>query len=243
MSFWRSLECEQYARRPLPGPILDVGCGDGLFALTVFGKQLEAGIDLDQKEVDRAIQRQAYKKTVCGSVNYLPFSSKSFKTVISNCVLEHVPDIDGALKEISRVLKPGGRLMITVPSECYNTHSFFGGIFRALGLGGVEKKYIDGLNRIFKHHHVDDAKTWEKRFKKAGLKLVEAEYFVSLEAFHAYERWLIPSFPAKIFKALFGRWIITPRILTKALAPGLVRKALYSKSEKGAAYFLTARKG
>ena len=107
MSFWRSLECEQYARRPLPGPILDVGCGDGLFALTVFGKQLEAGIDLDQKEVDRAIQRQAYKKTVCGSVNYLPFSSKSFKTVISNCVLEHVPDIDGALKEISRVLKPG----------------------------------------------------------------------------------------------------------------------------------------
>jgi ubiquinone/menaquinone biosynthesis C-methylase UbiE len=243
MSFWRSLECEQYARRPLPGPVLDVGCGDGLFALTVFGKQLEAGIDLDQKEVDRAIQRQAYKKTVCGSVNYLPFSSKSFKTVISNCVLEHVPDIDGALKEISRVLKPGGRLMITVPSECYNTHSFFGGIFRALGLGGVEKKYIDGLNRIFKHHHVDDAKTWEKRFKKAGLKLVEAEYFVSLEAFHAYERWLIPSFPAKIFKALFGRWIITPRILTKALAPGLVRKALYSKSEKGAAYFLTARKG
>lgn len=242
MSFWISMECEQYARRLHPGPMLDVGCGDGLFALTVFGKSLDAGIDLDEKEVARAVQRRAYKKTVCGSVNKMPFPSKSFKTVISNCVLEHVPDIDGALKEISRVLKPGGRLMITVPSECYNTHSLFGGLCRVLGLGSIEKKYIDGLNTVFKHFHVDDAKTWEGRFKKAGLKLVEAEYFVSIKAFHAYEIWLIPSFPAKFFKAIFGRWIITPRILTKALAPSLVRKALFSKTEKGAAYFLTARK-
>jgi hypothetical protein len=113
---------------------------------------------------------------------------------------------------------------------------------RALGMGALEKGYIDGLNKIFKHHHVNDAKTWEKRFKKAGLKMDETEYFVSFEAFHAYERWLIPSLPSKFYKLLFGRWVITPRILTRALAPGLVRKALHTKSDQGAAYFLTARK-
>ncbi len=242
LSFWRSLECEQFARRPLLGPVLDVGCGDGFFAQTVFGEPLEAGIDLDQKEVALAQRRQAYQKTICGSVNRMPFPSKSFKTVISNCVLEHVPDIDGALKEIARVMKPGGRLMITVPSECYNTHSFFGGIARVLGMGGMEKRYIDGLNKIFKHYHVNDVKTWEIRFRKAGLKMVESEYFVSIDAFHAYERWLIPALLSKFFKIFLGRWVITPRIFTRILAPGLVRRALFSHTEKGVAYFLIAKK-
>jgi SAM-dependent methyltransferase len=242
LSFWRSLECEQFAKRPAPGPVLDVGCGDGFFSRTVYGRPLEAGIDLDPKEVSRAIQRKAYQKTYQGTVNQLPFPSKSFKTIISNCVLEHVPDIDGALKEISRVLKPGGHLMITVPSECFNTQSFFGGIARVLGLGSFEKVYIGGLNKIFKHHHVNDARIWRKRLKKAGLQLVETEYFVSITAFHAYERWLIPSLPSKFYKLLFGRWVITPRILTRAWAPGLLRKSLSSKTDQGAAYFLKARK-
>jgi SAM-dependent methyltransferase len=242
LSFWRSLECEQFARRAAPGPVLDVGCGDGFFSQTVYSKPLAAGIDLDPREVSRAIRRNAYHKTLQGTVNQLPFPAKSFKTVISNCVLEHVPDIDGALKEISRVLKPGGQLMITVPSECYNSHSFFGGIARTLGMDFIEKSYIDGLNKIFKHYHVDNAHTWGKRFKRAGLKLLESEYFVSIDAFHSYERWLIPSLPSKFYKLLFGRWVITPRLLTRVWAPGLVRKALSSKTEKGAAYFLKARK-
>jgi SAM-dependent methyltransferase len=242
LSFWRAFECEEFSKERLIPPVLDVGCGDGFFAQVAFSRILEAGIDLDESEVRRAVQSGSYRKAIHGSVTDLPFPPKSFKTVISNCVLEHVPDIDQGLKEIARVLKPGGRLMITVPSEYFSLSSFYQKWFKNFGLPNLSQSYIDGLNRIFKHHHVNHSKVWEIRFKKAGLKMEKARYFIPIPAFHSYERWLVPALPSKIWKLLFGRWVLLPRFWAKWLVPALVRKALMSKGEEGAAYFLIARK-
>jgi ubiquinone/menaquinone biosynthesis C-methylase UbiE len=243
MAFWRSLECHRFSKEKLDHPVLDVGCGDGFLARVAFGQQLEAGIDLDKGEVGRAIASKSYKKTICASATEIPFKDKSFKTVISNCVLEHIPDIDGALSEIHRVLKPKGRLMITVPSECFSNNSYFRGLLEKLGLSKLGKVYIDSLNKTFKHYHVDDAETWKKRLKKAGLKMEKVDYIVPLNTFHVYERWMILAFPSKIWKALFGRWVFGPRGPVKSFATNWLRKPLNAAGGPGACYFIIARKG
>ena len=242
LAFWRAFECYCFSRVKIEGPVLDVGCGDGFFAQTVFAKPLEAGIDLDPREAAKAAKSGAYLQVVQGSATGMPFPDRRFKTVISNCVLEHVPDIDAALGEIRRVLKPGGRFYLTVPSECFNENSYFKDLLGRSDFPGLGEKYLTGLNRIFKHHHVDKASVWEKRLRKAGFKMERAEYSIPLEAFHVYERWLIPAFPAKILKLLWGRWVIGPRGPVKWWARRWMRGKFEVGGGPGAIYFIAARK-
>ncbi len=242
MAFWRSLECHRYSLEKLSHPVLDVGCGDGFLARVAFEQKLEAGIDLDPGEVKLAIQSNSYKKAVVASATKIPFKSNSFNTVVSNCVLEHIPPIDQALKEIHRVLKKNGRLMITVPSECYSRDTFFAGVLKAVGLGFLGDWYVRNLNRVFKHYHVDDAATWKKRLEKAGLKMEKAEYIIPLKTFHTYERWMILAFPSKLLKVLFDRWVIGPRGPVKWFASRWLHKALNANGKPGACYFIVARK-
>ena len=243
MAFWRSMECHRFSKEKLDHPVLDVGCGDGFLARVAFGGNLEAGIDLDPSEVALAVKSKSYKKALCASATKIPFPKNTFKTVVSNCVLEHIPDIDGALKEIQRVLKPKGRLMITVPSECFTNDTFFRGMLKSVGLGWLGKLYIDKLNKTFKHYHVDDSETWKKRLKKAGLKMEKADYIIPLKTFHTYERWMILAFPSKIFKVLFNRWVFGPRGPVKWFATNWLRKSLNADGGPGACYFIIARKG
>lgn len=242
MAFWRSLECHRFSKEKLQHPVLDVGCGDGFLARVAFGEKLEAGIDLDEGEVGRAIKSASYQKALVASATEIPFKDRSFKTVVSNCVLEHIPDIDKALSEIRRVLKPQGRLLITVPSECYSNNSFFRGLLQNIGLGALGRFYVDKLNQTFKHFHVDDAKTWEKRLKKAGLKMERADYIIPLKTFHTYERWMMVAFPSKILKKLFGVWVFGPRQPVIWFATRWFRHVLNAGGEPGACYFITARK-
>jgi ubiquinone/menaquinone biosynthesis C-methylase UbiE len=242
LALWRSLECYRYSLEKLEHPVLDVGCGDGFLARVAFGKQLEAGIDLDRGEVKRAIKSKSYKKTICASALKIPFKDDSFNTVVSNCVLEHIPNIDMALKEIQRVLKKNGRLMITVPSECYVENSYFRGLLSKFGFALLGERYVTNLNRIFKHFHVDNALTWKKRLQKAGMKMEKAEYIIPINTFHTYERWMILAFPSKVFKAIFGRWVIGPRGPVRWFATNWFRKALNSDGSPGACYFIVARK-
>ena len=58
-----------------------------------------------------------YRSVMFASATVLPYADASFNTVISNCVIEHIPDNDAVLAEIFRVLRPGGVFATTLPSE------------------------------------------------------------------------------------------------------------------------------
>jgi SAM-dependent methyltransferase len=61
--------------------------------------------------------RERGLSSVClGSVNELPFPDQTFDGIIGVDVLEHLEDDEGALKDLLRVLRPGGRLIATVPA-------------------------------------------------------------------------------------------------------------------------------
>jgi ubiquinone/menaquinone biosynthesis C-methylase UbiE len=105
--------------------VLDVGCGQGidLCEYGLAGARI-TGIDLTPRHVELARAHLAELglrgTVVVGDAEALPFAEQSFDRASSNGVLHHTPDIDAALREIRRVLRPGGRATIIV----YNRNSW-----------------------------------------------------------------------------------------------------------------------
>ncbi len=101
---------------------LDAGCGSGMFSHTVLlpvCKDVWA-IDIAVESVSRLKRRLpqaegARLHIVRASLAQLPFEGASFDVVLCSEVLEHIEDDESALREIARVTKPGGFIVITVP--------------------------------------------------------------------------------------------------------------------------------
>lgn len=98
--------------------VLELGCGTGLILARVAEVANEAvGIDLSEGMAQHARERGLDVRI--GSVCQLPFEDEEFDLTYSFKVLAHVPDIDAALREATRVTRPGGHLLL----EFYNPWS------------------------------------------------------------------------------------------------------------------------
>ena len=100
----------------LNGKVLDAGCGDGFFSnqLTFFGEVKDiTGIDISEKAIEMALEKYPENKFRQASLDKIPFENASFDSIVMVEVIEHLIDIDGTLEDLSRVLKPGGLLLIT----------------------------------------------------------------------------------------------------------------------------------
>lgn len=95
------------------GKLLDVGCGTGLVLKELLGKELELyGIDFSEKAIEYAKNQKLNIAFKYASVYQLPFESSMFDTVICLGVFQSVENPAAALKEIIRVIKPGGNIVI-----------------------------------------------------------------------------------------------------------------------------------
>lgn len=97
--------------------ILDVGCGDGLLALCLAGQGAHVtGIDVSPPMIAAAQRRFARHGNdaylAVAEVEALPFAADTFDAVIVNAVLCFIENPESALREMARVLKPGGTLII-----------------------------------------------------------------------------------------------------------------------------------
>ncbi len=105
--------------------ILDAGCGDGyyLYLLSNLGRKLKlTGTDFDLPGLKAARKNLKDKKTSLVKANLmkrLPFKSGNFDKIVMSEVVEHLPDDVKGLREIRRVLKKNGILVITVPNHNY----------------------------------------------------------------------------------------------------------------------------
>ncbi len=97
--------------------VLDIGCNRGRFLQSVrdLNKNCELyGVDIDPKIKNLKIENCSFH--VCG-VEKLPFEEKYFDNIFALSTLEHIPELDSAVKEISRILKPDGSVIISSPTE------------------------------------------------------------------------------------------------------------------------------
>jgi SAM-dependent methyltransferase len=108
--------------------VIDVGCGAGRHTFEAYRRGADViGFDQntgDLNDVDEILQAMkaqgevppsAKGEAVKGDALDLPYDDATFDCVIASEILEHVPEDDRAIAELVRVLKPGGRLAITVP--------------------------------------------------------------------------------------------------------------------------------
>jgi SAM-dependent methyltransferase len=102
-------------RLPARAEILDAGCGSGRNMIDLARHGAVTGVELSQTSVELARKREA-GEVIEGSVLEMPFAAGHFDLAASLDVIEHLEDDLAALRELRRVVKPGGTLLVTVPA-------------------------------------------------------------------------------------------------------------------------------
>lgn len=158
--------------------VLDLGCGTGyyLFLLSNLPVELSLnGLDYDEKALEEAKQSLKDKKIkfFAGDSHNLPFEDNSFDKIVASEVLEHLDDDQKALKEVYRVLRPGGIFVISTPSINY---PFFwdplNWILQHLFSTHIKKGFFSGI--WFGHLRLYDLESLKNKFIKAGFKIEDA---------------------------------------------------------------------
>ncbi|MDO8971430.1 MAG: class I SAM-dependent methyltransferase, partial [Saprospiraceae bacterium] len=145
----RAMEAELFhSIVQIKGPVLDLGCGDGHFAETLsFYRaetnqlKLDVGIDLSPASLLEAKSRKMYANLERADATKLPFANEAFETVISNCVVEHIPGVELVFQETFRVLRHGGKFVLSVPTDRLNDALTITRILKGLGLTSLAERY------------------------------------------------------------------------------------------------------
>lgn len=240
----RAVEARFYQEIELAEPVLDLGCGDGHFASIAFEKPLTVGLDPWLKPVKEAASRRAYRLTIHGSGAKIPFKDETFASVVSNSVLEHIPDLQPVLKETARVLKPGGMFVFCVPNYRFLETLSIARFLDRLGLRGLAKQYRAFFNRISRHYHCDDLDTWKKRLETAGFEVIRHWDYFSPRALSVLEWGHYFGLPSLICRFLFKRWILVSQpwnlAITRKVCESVYHEPL--KQESGVYSFYLTRK-
>jgi SAM-dependent methyltransferase len=108
------------------GCVLDNGCGVGMYlGKLTEGARQAVGLEYEHERARAA--RGLSSQVICGAGEGLPFPGDTFDLLLSHEVLEHVQDDRAALREMLRVLRPGGRLVLFCPNRGYpfETHGIY----------------------------------------------------------------------------------------------------------------------
>jgi SAM-dependent methyltransferase len=202
-----------FARFPIDAGdrVLDLGCGFGRHAFEAYRRGAHVvAVDRSAAEVDQvkvwfaamAAESEAppasRAQAVRADLLALPFPDSSFDVVIASEVLEHIPDDHRAIAEIARVVRPGGRVAVTVPRWWPERVCW--------ALSRDYHEVEGGHVRIYRGHEI------ARRLRAAGLTVTATHH---AHALHAPYWWLNSAFgrdrlPSRLYHRLLV-WDIVAR--------------------------------
>jgi len=153
---WRRITIDETVRRD--DRVLDACCGTGDLAIGARGRGADVvGLDFSERMLERAARKDPQIEWVQGDVLALPFEDASFDAVTVGFGVRNVEDLEAGVRELRRVLRPGGRLgilEITTPrgrlAPFYRV--WFDRVVPALGKvlpGGAAYTYLPASVRSF----------------------------------------------------------------------------------------------
>jgi len=145
-------------RLPARARILDAGCGSGRNMVELARHGKVTGVELSPASVSLARERNA-GDVIAGSVLDMPVESDNFDLAVCLDVLEHLADDVGALRELRRVVVPGGSLLVTVPAYQW---------------------LWSGHDEVNHHHRRYSRRSLERAAAQAGWEKVRTTHFNSL---------------------------------------------------------------
>jgi ubiquinone/menaquinone biosynthesis C-methylase UbiE len=185
-AFWRAIEVAVVLSEPFPrGRGLDLGCGDGKLTKIIdarIGGRRWTGIDLNPGDVALAKERGLYDALIAGSVAQIPEPDATYDFVFANSVVEHVRPIEETLREIGRILKPGGVFVNTVPSADYHR------TLRGPLLPWVRRDaYMRALDRRMNHLRFWSLAEWEQALARHHMRIEHSVDYLTTSEMQRYE--------------------------------------------------------
>ena len=104
------------AHLPKGARFLDLGCGSGCSSVLLSRNYDIVGLDISHLFLEKGKEALESLHFVQGSIDKLPFPDNTFDAVGSYNVIEHIPDINGAVAEMVRVTKPDGLIFVCAPN-------------------------------------------------------------------------------------------------------------------------------
>jgi SAM-dependent methyltransferase len=191
------------AVQPIKGEhVLDVGCGSGWFLreLASSGFDTLYGVDISRRQYLKGKKKGKAQGTfVEGDAYDLPFGSESMNLVLMTEILEHLEEPRRAVNEAARVLKKGGRLLVTVPWKERIRYTLC--------------IHCNRKTPVNAHLHSFDPAFIEESLSSAGLQVVRVDSLLSKALILLRVHMLLAFLPGAIWRMvdraagiLSGRW-------------------------------------
>lgn len=196
---------------PPGGDLLDVGCGPGAYTLRMAADyDSVVGMDVDRTRVEafaRGIPPGRQIAAMVGDAEHMPYPDESFDAVTAIEVLEHISNLPACLREVHRVLKPGGIFFLTTPNRWFPVETH-GVTIRGRRRRGLWACFVTWVRPV--HRRVSGARAFTRRElltinAAAGFQLVGSDYMMPPFDLHPAGRRIRPitdkleSSPLRVF--------------------------------------------
>ncbi len=178
--------------------ILDIGCGDGQISrmMAAVGAQV-VGVDPTWNQIRVAHERGGGASYLRTTADELPFADASFDAAVACLVFEHIDALDGAIAEVARVVKPGGRFCFFLNHPLLQTP----------GSGWIDDHIIDP----------------PEQYWRIGPYLVESETIEQVEL-GVYIRFIHRPL-SRYVNTLVDHGLVLERMIEPAPPPGFLERA------------------
>lgn len=244
---FKGIELEAACSRNYAGKGLDIGCGNG-YTGAVLMQNAGRG---ELHGIDRSIyfdSWNSHKTFVAGDARNLPYANASFDFAVCLGVLDHIYEVERALSEIVRTLKPGGHLTFAIQTAHFRESTLWYRVYRALGLHVKANKFQDYRDVYDIIYHYRTEAEWRKVLADAGFAEVEVSYIFSDRNLMLYDLLNIQTYYLRFFFANHAMRMLARRpVLAKLIGRAAYRiagRALKHRAtpQNATRYFIRATK-